>query len=269
MKKTYFYRPISQHQISASLDKDGWPVTWWHRTAGPKLDLSGATNIPYEIPNIRVEGTNVDIPIPTGPWRSVSHSYNAFVIETFIDELAAVHNHDPLEYRLKLLANEPQYLQVLQSAADKAQWGKPLPEGHYHGLATYKCFGTYVAQIAEISLEDNWGIRVHKVTAAIDCGTVVNPDTVRAQMEGAVTFGLTAALKSEISIKGGRVEQSNFHNFPVLRFDEMPEVETIIIKSNKSPEGIGEPGVPSIAPALANAVFAATGIRQRKLPLKQ
>ena len=263
-----FYRPISQHQVSASLDENGWPVAWWHRAVGPTLGLSGAENIPYDIPNIRVEGTDINIPIPTGPWRSVSHSYNAFVIESFIDELAAVYKHDPLEFRLRLLSNQPQYQQVLQKAAKKAGWGKSLPKGHYHGLATYKCFGTYVAQVAEISIETNGRIRVHKVTAAIDCGMVVNPDIVAAQMEGAITFGLTAALKSQISIKEGRVEQSNFHDFPLLRFDEMPEVETIIIKSNKSPEGIGEPGVPSIAPAVANAVFAATGSRQRKLPLK-
>ena len=173
-----------------------------------------------------------------------------------------------MEYRLRLLSNEPQYRQVLQKAAKKAGWGKSLPKGHYHGLATYKCFGTYVAQVAEISLESNGNIRVHKVTAAIDCGMIVNPDIVRSQMEGAITFGLTATLKNEITIKDGRIEQSNFHDFPLLRFDEMPEIEVVIIKSNKSPEGIGEPGVPSIAPAVANAVFAATGSRQRKLPLK-
>lgn len=262
-----FYRPTTLHHISATLDDKGMPVAWWHKSAGPDLGLSGARDLPYDIPNIRVEGTNVDIPVPTGPWRSVSHSYNAFVIESFMDELAAVHKHDPLEYRLKLLG-DPQYRRVLERAADKAQWGKTLPEGHHHGLAVYKSFGTYVAQIAEISLDDNNQIRVHKVTAAIDCGMVVNPDTVAAQMEGAITFGLSAVLKGQITIRDGRVEQSNYHDFPILRFDEMPVVDTIIINSEKSPEGIGEPGVPSIGPAVANALFSATGQRQRSLPLR-
>ena len=264
-----FYRPTSLHKISATLDDKGIPTAWWHSAAGPDLGLSGAKDVPYDIPHVRVQGSRVNIPVPTGPWRSVSHSYNAFVIESFIDELAAVHKHDPLEYRLQLLANKPQYINVLEKAAEKAGWGKPLPDGHYHGLAVYKCFGTYVAQVAEISLEDNGTIKIHQVTAAIDCGLVVNPDTVISQLEGAIAFGLSAALKGQITIKDGRVEQSNFHDFPILRFDEMPNVDVVIVKSKKdSPEGVGEPGVPSIGPAVANALFAATGQRQRSLPLR-
>jgi isoquinoline 1-oxidoreductase beta subunit len=263
-----FYRPTSLHRLSATLDEKGMPIAWWHSAAGPDLGMSGARDIPYAIPHIRVEGQRLEIPVPTGPWRSVSHSYNAFVIESFIDELATVHNHDPLEYRLRLLAEQAQYRDVLEQAAERAGWGKTLPDGHFHGLAVYKCFGTYVAQVAEISLDNLGKIRVHRVTAAIDAGLIVNPDNVISQLEGAITFGLSAALKGKITIKNGRVEQSNFHDFPVLRFDEMPDIDVVIIKNKKeSPEGIGEPGVPSIAPAVANALFAATGQRHRNLPL--
>lgn len=261
-----FYRPACVIRLAAALDTKGYPVAWRHRGAGPKLRYSGAEWLAYDIPNLKVEGKRISSPVPTGPWRSVSHSYNAFAVESFIDELAAAGGHDPLAYRQKLTRHKPKYQEVLKAVADKAGWGKPLPADHYHGLAMHKGFGSYVAQIAEISI-DNGKVRVHRVTAAINCGKVVNPDTVRQQMESAITFGLSATLKGKVTLRDGRVEQSNFHDFPILRFDEMPQIDTIIINSGDSPEGVGEPGVPSIGPAVANAVFAATGKRIRTLPL--
>jgi isoquinoline 1-oxidoreductase beta subunit len=264
-----FYRPASLHKISAAVDNDGKPIAWHHAAAGSDIDMYGARDMPYDIKNVYVEKNPVDLAIPTGPWRSVNHSYNAFVIESFIDELAMVNNFDPLQYRIELLKDKPDYITVLEKAAEKAGWGKPLPDGHFHGIAVYKCFGTYVAQVAEISIDESNKIIPHRITAAINCGLVVNPDTVISQLESAIAFGLSAALKGEITIRDGHVEQSNFHDFPILRFDEMPEVDVVFVKNNKnSPEGVGEPGVPPVAPAIGNAIYAATKKRCRVLPFK-
>lgn len=263
--KNDYYHPATLHSISAKLDEQGMPVAWWHQSAGQKLNFGGAY-IPYDIPNIRIQGKRLSLPIKIGPWRSVSHYYNAFVVESFIDALAAKNKFDPVEYRLKLL-KDPQMINVLQEVAKKAKWGQPLTTGHYHGVATHKGFGSYVAQVVEVSIRKDGSVKVHKIVAAIDAGIVVNPDTVIAQMESAIVFGLSAALKGEVTFENGIASQNNYHDFPILKFSEMPEIETIVIDSDKSPEGIGEPGVPSLGPALANAYFSATGIRKYSLPI--
>jgi isoquinoline 1-oxidoreductase beta subunit len=197
----------------------------------------------------------------------VGHSHTAFVVETFIDELAAGAKKDPYEYRKKLLAKHPRHLGVLKLAAEKAGWGKPLPKGRGRGIAVHASFGSYVAEVAEVSISPKGEVRVHKVVCAVDCGKYVNPDTIKAQMESGITFGLSAALHSEITFKDGRVEQGNFNDYQILRLNEMPEVEVHIVPSREKSGGIGEPGVPPIAPAVCNAVAALIGKRVRKLPM--
>lgn len=209
----------------------------------------------------------VPTPVPLGFWRSVGHSHNAFVTECFLDEIAALSRSDSLSYRLSLLKDSPRAQKVLEVAADKAGWGRSLPEGRFHGLALHYSYYSYVAQVAEISISDKGQIRVHRVVCAVDCGVAINPETVAAQMEGGIVFGLTAALKGAITIRNGHVEQNNFHDYPLLRMDEMPRVDTHIVTSNARIGGIGEPGVPPIAPAVINAVFAASGKRLRHLPV--
>jgi isoquinoline 1-oxidoreductase beta subunit len=206
--------------------------------------------------------------VPLGFWRSVGNSHNAFVKECFIDELAHAAKLDPLQYRINLLKDHPEMIAVLELAASKASWGMPLATGHFQGLALHSSYGSHVAQIAEISIDDRKMIHVHKVTCALDCGTVVDPDAVRAQIESAVVFGLTATLKSAITIEDDKVQESNFHDFPLLSMKETPRVETYFINSTRPPAGVGEPGVPPIAPAVANAVFVASGQRLRRLPLR-
>jgi isoquinoline 1-oxidoreductase subunit beta len=205
--------------------------------------------------------------VPVLWWRSVGHSHTAFVMETFVDELAQAAGQDPLEYRRRLLSAHPRHLGVVNLAAEKAGWGRPLSAGRFRGLAAHESFGSWVAQVAEVSVA-NGRVRVHRVVCAVDCGTCVNPAGVRAQMEGAVAFGLSAALHGELTLKAGRVQQSNFHDYPLLRLNEMPEVEVHIVPSDEKAGGIGEPGVPPIAPAVANAIFAATGKRMRRLPFR-
>jgi len=206
-------------------------------------------------------------PLPVGFWRSVGSSQNAFVTECFLDEVARAAGRDPYEYRRALLALHPRHLGVLELAAQKAGWGSPMPSGRARGIAVAESFGSFCAQVAEVSLE-NGQVRVHRVVCAIDCGTVINPDTVVAQMESGIVYGLTAALKGEITVRDGRVEQSNFHDYPWLRIDEMPVVDVHIVKSIENPGGVGEPGTPPIAPAVANAVYAITGKPVRRLPIR-
>ena len=201
-------------------------------------------------------------------WRSVGHSHTAFVVERFIDELAHAAGKDPFEYRRGLLAHHPRHKGVLELAAAKAGWGKPLPAGRGRGIAVHESFGSFVAQVAEVSMSPRGQVKVHRVVAAVDCGQYVNPDTIAAQIEGGVAFGLSAALHGQITLKGGRVVQSNFHDYEVLRLNEMPEVEVHILPSGEKPGGVGEPGVPPVAPAVANAVFALTGSRVRRLPIR-
>jgi isoquinoline 1-oxidoreductase beta subunit len=201
------------------------------------------------------------IGVPVQWWRSVGHSHTGFSVEAFFDEVAHAGGKDPYELRRKLLANQPRMLGVLDLAAQKANWGSKLPPGHFS-------FDSYVAQVVEASVAKDGAVRVHRVVCAVDCGTVINPDTVKAQMEGGIVFGLTAALKTEITLKDGKVEQSNFHDYQMMRIFESPKIEVYIVPSSANPTGVGEPGVPPVAPALANAIFAVTGKRVRRLPIR-
>ncbi|HET6459450.1 MAG TPA: xanthine dehydrogenase family protein molybdopterin-binding subunit [Syntrophales bacterium] len=279
-----YYRPMWYDRIEASLDAEGNPVAWHHRIVGQSIlvgtpfkgmiekgidvtSVEGAADMPYAIPNVLVDLHSPTIGIPVQWWRSVGHSHTAFVVESFIDELAHATGKDPYEFRMKLLENHPRHKGVLELAARNAGWGTSLPSGRARGIAVHESFGSFIAQVAEASVDDGGKVRVHKVVCAVDCGMVVNPDTVAAQMEGGIVFGLTAALYGAITFKNGRVEQSNFHNYPMLRMEEMPEVEVHMVPSAEPLGGVGEPGVPPIAPAVANAVFAATGKRIRTLPI--
>jgi len=277
-----FYRPATYNRLAAALDEQGMPLAWRHRIAGPSIshrdttaretsgaDFSateGALNLPYAIPNILVSYARVNSAVPVGFWRSVASSQNAFITECFLDEVAAAGGKDPYELRRALLGEQPRLRAVLELAAAKAGWGSPAA-GRFRGIAVATSFRSYVAQVAEVSIAGGQP-RVHRVVCAVDCGMTVNPDTIAAQMESAIVFGLTAALKGEISIADGRVVQSNFHDYPLLRFDECPDIEVHIVPSEADPGGVGEPGTPPIAPAVANALFAATGKPVRRLPIR-
>ncbi|MEJ6003234.1 xanthine dehydrogenase family protein molybdopterin-binding subunit [Paucibacter soli] len=282
------YRPAAMASFEAALDEAGRPLAWLNRVAAPsvgqstmqrllpsmamdapdKNHIEGAFDLPYALPHLSVRQLRVATPVPVGSWRSVGHSYNAFFTESFIDELAHAAGQDPFEYRRGLLAAKPRHRAVLELAAAQAGWGQALPAGHARGIALHESFGSICAQVAEVSLEDSGKPRVHRVVCALDCGIVVNPDTVRAQMEGAIVYGLSAALFGEITIKNGAVEQDNFPSYEVLRLAQMPRVETHLVPSSAAPGGVGEPGTPPIAPALANALFALTQQRLRHLPLR-
>jgi isoquinoline 1-oxidoreductase beta subunit len=228
----------------------------------------GAIDLVYALPNLHVEYLRVEPPgIPMAFWRSVGPSHNVFVTESFIDELAAAAKQDPVAYRRALLDKSPHAKGVLDLAAEKAGRGQPLPQGVGRGVSVQFAFATYMAQVAEVEVAKDGAVRVRRVVCAVDCGTVVNPDTVRAQIEGAIIFGITAALYGEITLKGGRVEQSNFDTYQVLRMNEAPAIEVHIVQSFEPPGGMGEPGTSAIAPAVTNAIFAATGKRLRKLPI--
>ncbi|SFN19760.1 xanthine dehydrogenase family protein molybdopterin-binding subunit [Dokdonella immobilis] len=280
-----YYRPMWLSRFSAALGKDGKPSAWSHTIVGQSIiagtpfapvmikdgidatSVEGAADSPYlaAIPAHRVDLHTPTSPIPVLWWRSVGHSHTGFVVESFIDELAHAARTDPLEFRRKLLPADSRNLRALELAAREFGWGKPLPKGHAAGLAVHESFASHVAQVAEVSVEDG-KIRVHRVVCAVDCGPVVNPMTIEAQMQSAIAFGLGAALHSKITFKDGKVEQGNFNDYLVLRLDEMPKVEVHIVKSTDKMGGVGEPGLPPIAPAVANAVFAATGKRLRSLP---
>ena len=283
-----FYRPATYNRLTASIDKNGNPVAWDHAIAGSSIlhrivpfagiilrgkddtSTEGAVNLPYDIPNLKVSYAMVNPGVPVGFWRSVGNSQNSFVTECFFDEVAALGNQNPFKLRQKLLSKKPRHKKVLDIAAELAGWGKSLPEDHYHGIAVAESFGSFVAYVAEVSIEGaskHEYIKVHRVTAAVDCGIIINPDTVTAQIQSGIVFGLTATLHGEITIKKGRVEQSNFHDYPSLRMHEMPFINVYLVKNSEPPGGVGEIGVPPIAPAVANAVFAATGKRVRKLPI--
>ena len=278
-----FYRTAAYNRLRAGLDADGWPTVWTNKIVSAStfqrifpslvkngLDpdaVEGAANLPYAIPNLHVESVLQDFGVPVGFWRSVGNSQNAFVTECFVDELAAATHKDPLVFRRRLLGGSPRHIAVLDLATAKAGWSRPLPHGRYRGLAVHASFGSYVAQVAEVSLEDD-GPHVHRVVCAVDCGQVVNPDTVEAQMESGIVFGLTAALNGRIDIENGGVKQSNFHDYRMLRMREMPAIEVYIVPSVESPGGVGEPGTPPIAPAVANGVRAATGRPVRSLPIQ-
>ena len=272
-----YYRPRAFHTLSAGLDGDGKPVAWQQRIvcqsfiAGTPFEsaifkngvddtaVEGASDFPYEIPNLLVDWQQAPAGVPTLWWRSVGHSHTGFAVESFIDELAHAAGQDPFEYRRGLLARHPRHRRVLELAARKAGWGTPLPAGRGRGIAVHESFESFVAHVAEISVSSDGRLKVHRVVCAIDCGPVVNPDAIRAQMEGGIVFGLTALLNGEITFESGRVKQRNFHDYPMLRIQEMPEVEVHIVTSTDKMGGVGEPGVPPVAPAVANAVFAADG----------
>jgi isoquinoline 1-oxidoreductase beta subunit len=228
--------------------------------------VEGAADTPYAIPNLNVVLHTVDAGVPVLWWRSVGHSHTAFVMETMMDELAAAAGKDPVEFRRALLAGQPRVRNVLEVAAAKAGWGTPLAKGRARGIAVHESFGSVCAQVAEVSLE-NGAPRVHRIVAAFDCGLAVNPLGVEAQVQSAIAFGLGAALFSEITLEDGRVKQSNFHDYRVLRFSEMPAVEVHLTGDGENPTGVGEPATPPVAPAVANALFALTGKRARGLPL--
>ncbi len=277
------FRPATYNRMRGGVDADGSIVAWEHRIAGASIrgqqqrgrvpgasdgsNTEGAKNIPYAIENLFVSFAMYNPGIPVGYWRSVGSSQNAYITECFFDELAALAGKDPLQARLELMQGHPRHAGVLRLAAEQAGYGKPLPAGHAHGIAVAESFGSFVAQVAEVSIERG-RVRVHRITCAVDCGMVVNPDSIRAQMEGAIAFGLTAALKSEITIQDGHTVQRNFDDFALLRIDEMPEVDVHILPSRENPGGIGEPGVPPAAPAVANAVFALTGKPVRSIPVR-
>jgi isoquinoline 1-oxidoreductase beta subunit len=280
-----YYRPMWYDRVAACLDDKGMPLAWHHRIVGQSIiagtlfeqamikdgiddtSVEGAANTPYAIPNLQVELHSPKNPVPVLWWRSVGHSHTAFVMESFLDELAHAAGKDPYQYRRQLLAKHPRTRKVLETAAKKGGWGKQLPAGHGRGIAVHESFGSFIAQVAEVSLDGRGNIKVHRVVCAIDCGRIVNPDTIKAQMESAITFGLSAALYGAITLKDGRVEQGNFDGYPLVRMQAMPKVEVHIINSSEPPGGVGEPGVPPTAPAVANALFAATGARLRSLPM--
>jgi isoquinoline 1-oxidoreductase beta subunit len=235
------------------------------------IDLSsveGAMEMPYAIPNVLVDLHTTKVGVPITWWRSVGNSHTAFVVESFIDELADAGGKDPVEFRRALLAKKPRHLAALELAASKGNWGAPLPKGYGRGIAQHSSFDSYVAEVAEVSVNDHGTVRVHRVVAAVDCGQAVNPDGVVAQLQGGIIFGLSAALKGEITLDRGQVQQRNFHDYQVLRINEAPEIDVHIVPSKENPSGVGEPGVPPVAPAVANAVFAATGKRVRRLPIQ-
>jgi isoquinoline 1-oxidoreductase beta subunit len=277
------YRPACYHRLRAGIDGGGQPTVWTHRFAAPSIlarvfgpqsikdgidneAVEGGVGMPYAVPNVRVEFALTDLGIPVGFWRSVNNSFHAFVVESFVDELAHAARKDPYEYRRDLLTKAPRHLGVLNLAARHAGWGTPLAAGRARGIAVWKAFESYVAQVAEVSV-DAGDVRVHRVVCAVDCGPVVNPDIVAAQMQSAIVFGLTAALWGEIAIDKGRTQQSNFHDYRMLRMAEMPVVEVHIVPSSDAQGGVGEPGTPPIAPAVCNALFALTSKRIRKLPI--
>jgi len=280
-----YYRPAVMVRLTAGLDGSGNTVAWKSRIVAPSImsrffpgsvkngidetAVEGIATLKYEVPNFLVDYVITDPGVPVGFWRSVGCSHNGYIAECFVDEMAKAAGKDPLEFRRRMLAKTPRPLGALNLAAEKAGWGKPLATGRYRGIAMVESFGSFVAQVAEISLDRKGGtVNVHKVVAAVDCGRYVNPETIRAQIEGAIIYGLTAALKGEITIANGRVEQSNFNDYEMVRINEAPVVEVHIVESKDGPGGIGEPGTPPIAPAVCNAIFSATGRPVRRLPIK-
>ena len=278
------YRPMYHHTMKAGLDEAGKIVAWSQRIVGQSIvrdtpfadalihngidqtSVEGANNLPYQIPNLTVDLHTTDVKVPVLWWRAVGSTHTAYSVETFIDELAELAGRDPVEYRLEMLADHPRHRGVLELAAEMAGWGAAMPEGKGRGVAVHESFNSYVAQVADVTVDGEGNIKVDRVVCAVDCGLPVNPDVIRAQMEGGIGYGLGAILHDAVTLDEGLVEQSNFHDYIPLRIDEMPQVEVHIVRSAEAPTGVGEPGVPPIGPAVANAVYAATGQRIRALP---
>ncbi len=289
-----YYRPAAVSRFQIGLNTNGIPEFWYNQNVsqsilkrvfpeaapgwigwlpltsivGDPLAIEGAGDVPYGIDDKEVDHVIPDLPIPVGFWRSVGHSLNGFFVESAIDEAAHAAKQDPYQYRRKLLLNQPRHRGVLDLVAEKANWGS-VPAGRFQGIALHKSFESYVAEVAEISVDSQGKLKIHKVVCAVDCGVVVNPDIVKAQMESGIVFGLVAAFLGEITIKQGRVQQSNFHDYQMLRMADVPPIEVHIVPSTEPPTGVGEPGVPPIAPAVTNAIYAATGKRIRSLPLSK
>jgi isoquinoline 1-oxidoreductase subunit beta len=288
-----FYRPATCHRMRGAVNANGRPVAWLHTLASTSIqgywdpkaapeqqEVGGAKEMPYAIPNVRLEFNGVTSAVPRAWWRSVENSFNGFAVESFIDELAAAAGQDPVQFRNTLLVKpanwkakseddpDPARLRgVLELAAEKAGWGKPLPKGRGRGIAAFASFGSYFAEVAEVTVKGG-EFKIDRIVAAVDCGQIVNPESVRSQTEGAIIFGLSAALKNEITIKNGAVEQSNFDGYDPIRINEAPPIEVHLVSGKEDPGGMGEPGLPPIAPAVANAIFAASGQRLRKLPFQ-
>ncbi|WP_432695138.1 molybdopterin cofactor-binding domain-containing protein [Marinobacterium sp. YM272] len=281
-----YYRPAYVHRLRAGLDAEGNITGWQQHIVGQSIaqgtlfeggmvkegidhtSVEGASNLPYAIPNLKVALTTTQKQVPVLWWRSVGSTHTAYAAEAFMDKLATQAGKDPVELRMQLLKDHPRWQGVLKLAAEKAGWGSEVPAGRGRGVAVHKSFGTYVAQVAEVSLTGSGQLKVEKVVCAVDCGVPINPDIIRAQMEGGIGFGLSAALMSAITLDKGKVVESNFHNYQVLRINQMPEIEVHIVPSTEPPTGVGEPGVPPIAPAVANALAALTGKRYHQLPIK-
>jgi len=278
-----YYRPVSYARMWGAVDGSGKPTVFKQHIVQQSLmkrigglppngvdfiSVDGSANLPYDIPNIRVEYTEHDPGIPFGFWRSVGASFQGFVVEAFIDEMAAAAGKDPFQFRRDLLGKSPRHKAVLELAAEKAEWGKPLAAGRARGIAVMDAFGSYLAQVTEVSVDARGAVRVHRIVCTVDTGWVINPDTIKAQMEGGIVYGLTAALRGEITIKNGRVEQRHFGDYQMLRHNEMPVIEVYIVPSTEMPGGIGEPSTALAAGSLVNAVAAATGRRIYSLPIK-
>ena len=278
------YRPYYYDRLSAGLDEQGMPIAWSHRIVGSSImarffppafkdgidpdAVDGAVDMPYAIANKRVEYVREEPPgIPTAFWRGVGPTHNVYVIESFIDELAAIAKKDPVDYRRAMLGNNPRALHVLNRAAEIAGWGKPIAGRRGRGVCVHNTFGSFMSQVAEVTVSESGEVHVDRVVCVVDTGVAVNPDTIVAQMQSGIIFGITAALWGEITLKNGRVEQTNFTDYKMLRINEAPIIEVEVVKSSADPGGIGEPGTTSLAPAVLNAVYAATGVRLRKLPI--
>jgi isoquinoline 1-oxidoreductase subunit beta len=265
------YRPATYSVLRGGLDALGAPVAWSHRLVAPDggsfMITRGADELIYPVPHFRLERVIEDPGVPVAPWRGVGPSQNGWVVESFVDELAHAAGKDPYAYRRELVAGHARLRGVLDLAAERAGWGSAPPAGRSRGIALWQFGETFVAQVAEVSVGSDGEVRVHRVVCAADCGILVNPATVEAQMQGSIVYGLTAALHGEITIERGRVAQSNFSDYRMLQLAEMPDLEVHLVRSNAPPGGVGEAGLPPIAPAVCNAVFAGTGKRVRRLPI--
>ncbi|MEL6961677.1 MAG: molybdopterin cofactor-binding domain-containing protein, partial [Pseudomonadota bacterium] len=280
-----YYRPAYVHKIRAGVTDDGKVAGWHHRIVGQSIlkgtmfeamlvhdgidhtSVEGVEDTPYTLDNFAVELNTTDVKVPGLWWRSVGHTHTAYAMETMVDQLAKAAGRDPVDFRKDMLSNDARKLGVLELVAEKSGWGQEVPAGRARGVAVHKSFSTYVAQVVEISQQDDGAIKVEKVWCAVDCGIAVNPDNIASQMEGGIGYGLGAILRNEITLTEGAIDQGNFDSYEPLRIEDMPDIEVHIVPSAEPPTGVGEPGTPPIGPAVANAIFAMSGKMPTKLPL--